>query len=372
MRKIILSLLGILLVGFAVFFSKKLIADRHKPKPVKEKVVKTVFVDTVKNTRVKIIVPANGRLEAKRRVAIYAEVQGVFKSGSKLYKPGQTYKKGQVLIAVNAQEFYASVQVAKSNFYNAIAAIMPDLRLDFPGVFPKWQRYLNSIDLNKSIPKLPETTTDKEKYFISGRQIVSTYYHVKNLEQRLLKYTIKAPFSGILTEALVTQGDLIRPGQKLGTLINPSVYEMEVALSENDAKVLKVGEVVNLNNLDNTAQYKGVVTRINGSLDASTQTVSAYIDVKDPNLKEGIYLEANLNANSIENAIQINRSLLTEAKEIFVVKDSVLDVLKVNPVYYSKTKVVIKNIPNGTIILKKNIPGAYAGMLVKPLKQDAK
>jgi len=372
MRKIILSLLGLVFICLSVFFAKKLIANKHKPKPIKQKVVKTVFVDTVKNSKVKIVVPANGSLVAKRRVAIYAEVQGVFKTSSKLYKAGQTYTKGQLLMQIDANEFYASVQVAKSNFYNTIAAVMPDLRLDFPEVYPKWQAYLNNIDLEKQIPKLPVTTSDKETYFISGRQIVSSYYNVKKLEQRLSKYKIRSPFTGVLTEALVAQGDLIRPGQKLGTLIDPSVYEMEVALSENYAGILKIGAKVNLYSLDKTAHYTGVVTRVNGSIDASTQTISAFVEVKNKALKEGVYLEAILNAKSIENAVELNRSLLTENQEIYIVKDSVLDVINVKPVHYAKTKVVVKNIPNGTVILKKPIPGAYAGMLVKTIKNPAK
>ena len=156
---------------------------------------------------------------------------------------------------MDASEYYASVQSAKSNLYNTLAAIMPDLRLDFPDVYQKWQTYLSGFDLAKTTPKLPEMNSDKENYFITGRGIVSSYYNVKNLEQRLSKYVIAAPFSGILTQALVTEGSLIRSGQKLGEFINPSVYEMEVALSKDYASLLKVGESVLLNSLDETENF---------------------------------------------------------------------------------------------------------------------
>ncbi|MFD2542328.1 efflux RND transporter periplasmic adaptor subunit [Lacinutrix gracilariae] len=368
MRNIILSIIGVLVIVASFLFAKKLIADKNKPKPVQAKVVKTVFTDTIQNATIPIVIAANGNLEAKRRLEIYAEVQGVFKPGSKLFKPGQEYKAGQSLIKIDASEYYASVQSSKSNLYNSIAAIMPDLRLDFPDVFDKWQNYLTNFNLNKTTPKLPEMTSDKENFFITGRSIVSNYYNVKNLEQRLAKYTISAPFSGILTEALVTEGTLIRSGQKLGEYIDPSVYEMEVAISKTYANLLKVGEDVALNNLDKTETYTGKVTRVNGSIDATTQTITAYIEVKDANLKEGMYLEANLNAKQEKDAIEIDRNLLLENQQIFVVKDSLLDVIDVKPVYFSDTKVVLKNVPNGSIILKKAVPGAYAGMLVKPFQ----
>ena len=372
MRKIILSIVGILLVVASFLFAKKLIADKNKPKPVQAKVVKTVFIDTVQNSTIPIVIAANGKLEAKRRLELYAEVQGIFKTGNKLFKPGQEYSAGQTLIKIDAAEYYASVQSSKSNLYNSIAAIMPDLRLDFPDIFDKWQNYLNSFDLNKTTPKLPEMTSDKENYFITGRSIVSNYYNVKTQEQRLAKYYISAPFSGILTEALVTEGTLIRSGQKLGEYIDPSVYEMEVAISKTFANLLKVGEEVALNNLDKTESYKGKVSRINGSIDPTTQTITAYIEVKNASLKEGMYLEANLNAKEEANAVEIDRNLLLESQQVYVVKDSLLDVIDVKPVYFSDTKVVLKNVPNGTIILKKPVPGAYAGMLVKPFEDKPK
>lgn len=368
MRKIILSIVGILLIIGSFLFAKKLIADKNKPKPVQAKVVKTVFIDTVQNSTIPIVIAANGKLEAKRRLELYAEVQGIFKTGNKLFKPGQEYRAGQTLIKIDAAEYYASVQSSKSNLYNSIAAIMPDLRLDFPDIFDKWQNYLNSFDLNKTTPKLPEMTSDKENYFITGRSIVSNYYNVKTQEQRLAKYYISAPFSGILTQALVTEGTLIRSGQKLGEYIDPSVYEMEVAISKTFANLLKVGEEVALNNLDKTESYKGKVSRINGSIDPTTQTITAYIEVKNTSLKEGMYLEANLNAKEEADAIEIDRNLLLESQQVYVVKDSLLDVLDVKPVYFSDTKVVLKNVPNGTVILKKPVPGAYAGMLVKPFE----
>ena len=365
MRKLILTILGVLLIIASFFFAYKLIESKNKVKPVPQKVVKTVFVDTVKNSTIPIVIPANGNLTAKRRVELYAEVQGIFTPGTTLFKAGQTYRQGQTLIRIDASEYYASVQSAKSNLYNSIAAIMADLRLDFPEVFPKWQAYLNGFDLNTTTPKLPSMASEKENYFITGRGIVSNYYNVKNLEQRLSKYTISAPFDGILTEALVTEGSLIRSGQKLGEFIDPSVYEMEVAISKSFANLLKVGEKVELNNLDGTEAFTGIVSRVNGSIDATTQTITVFIEVKSELLKEGMYLEARLDAKQEENAIEINRNLLLDTNQIFVVRDGVLDVVDVKPVYFSDTKVVLKDVPNGAIILSRSVPGAYAGMLVK-------
>ena len=366
MRKTILSVLfGIVVIIGAYFLSGIIASSKENRRPKPQKVVKTVFVDTIKNGEVPIVVPANGNLVAKRRVELYAEVQGVFRRGNQPFKPGQQYNRGQTLIKIDASEYFASVQSAKSELYNLITSIMPDLQLDYPEHFPKWQEYLASFDLERSTPKLPNVTGEKEKYFITGRGIYSSYYNVKNLEQRLSKYTISAPFSGILTEALVTEGTLVRAGQKLGEFIETGTYELEVAVSKTYADFLKVNEEVRLSNLEKTQEFTGKVIRVNGRVDQASQTITAFIEVKGENLREGQYLEANLNARNESNAIEIDRSLLLENDQIFVVRDSILDVIDVKPIYFTDKKVVLKEVPDGETIVSRPVSGGYAGMLVK-------
>ncbi|PRX56314.1 efflux RND transporter periplasmic adaptor subunit [Flagellimonas meridianipacifica] len=366
MRKTILSvLLGIVVIIVAFVLSRVIVNSREDRRPRPQKVVKTVFVDTVSNGDVPIVISANGNLVAKRRVELFAEVQGVFRPGAKAFKAGQPYRAGQTLIRIDASEYYASVQSAKSNLFNLVTSIMPDLQLDYPEHFSKWQEYLVNFDLEKSTPPLPEVTSEKEKYFITGRGIYTNYYNVKNLEQRLAKYGIAAPFSGVLTEALVTEGSLVRAGQKLGEFIETGTYELEVAVPKTYADFLRVGKEVSLTNLDKTQEHMGKVVRVNGRVDQTTQTITVFIEVKGENLKEGQYLEAYLNARTEETAIEIDRSLLLDNDQIFVVRDTILDVIDVNPVYFTDKKVVLKNVPDGETIVSRPVSGGYAGMLVR-------
>jgi len=312
------SILAILILGIAVTIGY-FIATRDKEIPTEiAKEVKTVFVQEVVNDTVPIIIPANGNLTAKNRLELYAEVQGVFRSSAHDFKPGQPYSRGQVLLNLDSSEYYASVQAAKSELYNLITSIMPDLRLDYPEYFEKWQTYLDGFDINKSTPQLPETASEKERYFITGRGIFSSYYNVKNLEQRLGKYRIVAPFSGILTEALVNKGTLVRSGQKLGEFIDTSVYELEVAVSKRFGDLLELGEEVMLSDRNDIEQFTGKVVRINGRVDQATQTIRVFIEVKGSDkLKEGMYLQANLEARDEPNAISIPRQLLVDNSQIY-------------------------------------------------------
>jgi len=366
MRKILSILLGLAFLAGAVLISKKFIANKKKPKPTFKKIVKTVFTSNAVNKDVPIIITASGNLNAKHKMQLFAEVQGVLKTATKEFKSGTTYRKGERIIRINSDEFFANMQSQKSNFNNSIISVMPDIRLDYPNEFQKWDNYLKSLDVNKTTPQLPNINSDKEKYFISGRGINTAYYNIKNLEVKLRKYSLFAPYSGIVTEALVTPGTLVRAGQKLGEFINTSVYEMEVSINATFADLLKKGSTVQLHNTERTKEYTGKVIRINGQVDSKSQTIKAYIQVAHKDLKEGMFLEADLKAKSIPNAIEISRKLLVNDKQIFTVKnDTLLNLIDIQPVYFSAEKIIVKGIKNGTKLLSKTVPGAYQGMAVK-------
>ncbi|GGD86328.1 efflux RND transporter periplasmic adaptor subunit [Planktosalinus lacus] len=365
MRRIILIVLGVLILLVAFFWARSIADVEKKVEEAPEKILKTVFVDTVTNKNIPIIVPATGTLMAKERLAIFAEVEGLFLKSAHDFKPGQQYNRGELLLQINSSEFEASVQSARSNLYNLITAMMPDLRLDYPDSFQKWQEYLSDFDIRKTTPALPEASSEQEKYFITGRNITTTYFDIKNREERLGKFNIRAPFTGILTEALVTKGSLIRPGQKLGEFINPEIFEMEVSVPKNFVDFLETGKTVKLSTIDKTKEFQGTISRINARIDQNTQTVNVFVTVKGENLREGMFLEAQLDAREESNAYSIARKLIVNESQIYIVKDDKIQLLDVELVYSTDREVVVKGIPDNTIILREVLPGAFEGQPVK-------
>ncbi len=366
MRKIVSIILGILLIVLAFFVVKAMINSNKKVKMKAPKIVKTVFVEEVKNKETPVIISANGNLVAKNKIELFSEVQGILQPISKDFKAGTKYRNGEVILKINNEEHYANLQAQKSKLFNSITSIMPDIRLDFPNEYQKWQNYLANFDFNKTTPALPKTNSEKEKFFISGRNIFTSYYSVKNMEVRLSKYTIRAPYNGILTEAMVNQGSLVRQGQKIGEFIKPDIYEMEIAINANYKDLLKVGEKVDLHNLEKTKSWTGKVIRINGKVDQTSQTIKVFIQINSNELTEGMYLEADLVAKSEKDAYEIPRKLLINKNSVFVLKnDTILNIANVKPVYYNDQSVIIKGLADGTKILTKTVPGAFEGMVVK-------
>ncbi len=369
MRKIIIILIGILLLLGAILYANFLRNNKKVAKQEVAKVEKTAFVQRVENKTIPIVITANGNLKAKNKIELYAEVQGVLKFSNKEFKEGNVFKKGETLLQLNAEEYYASIQAQRSSLQNLIVSMMPDMRLDYPESYKNWNSYLIEFDVNSSIKELPEPLSDQEKYFVTAKNIYNTYYSIKNLETRLDKYRIRAPFKGVITETMVTQGTLVRSGQKLGEFIDTSEYELEIAVNAAYANRIVTGSKVTVENLTKTQSWIGEVTRVNGKIETTSQTIQAFIKLKGTQLKEGMFLQAALLAKEEPNAIEIDRKLLIENEAVYIVKNRQLDLVKVTPIYFTEKTVIIKGLANGANMVSKPIIGAYEGMSVNVIEE---
>lgn len=364
-RKVIIVVVSVAIVAGSIFLKKTLEDSKKPPVKKKEKLVTTVFTETVKNETIAIVLEATGTITAKNRVELYAEVQGVMTSSAGSFKAGERYKKGSLLASIDSDVYRAGLMAQKSTLQNLVTAALADIRLDFPESFDRWNAFLSNMDVTKPLPDLPEPASDKEKMFITGRNIYTTYYNLRNMELTLAKYNLSAPFDGILTEALVTPGTLIRPGTKLGTFIQPTVYEMEAPVSSSLVKYLKEGQTVDVTGTGDASQtWKGTITRINGLVNTETQTVNVYIQLTGSGLDEGMYATANVAATDADNAFEIDRSVLFDKDQVYVAKDSVLIQKTIEPVYYNEKTVVIKGLTDGEQVLTKMPPGSYPGMKI--------
>ena len=124
MKKGITIIIAVALVGGSIYLAKYLIANKKKHKPRVEKVIKTVFTEEVFNTTLPITITSNGTLVAKNRIALYSEVQGVFETPAKDFKPGMKFRKGEQIVKINSDEFHANLRSQKSNLFNAITSII--------------------------------------------------------------------------------------------------------------------------------------------------------------------------------------------------------------------------------------------------------
>lgn len=362
-RKWILFILGFVVIALSFQLSKKIANSNPPPRRQAEKVVKNVFTKEVINGSYNVQIPSNGVLEAYQRIKITSRVQGLMQTINPLFKSGQSYRKGQILVQIASSEFNSNVIAQRASLYNLITSVIPDLQLDFPQAYQSWKTYLKEFDVEKATPPLPDMDEDV-RLFISGRGIISSYYSLQNLEKSLTFYTIRAPFDGVLVAANVTEGSLIRPGQELGDFIAPDHYELKVALPKSYVEKIDVGAAVELKSIDTQKKYTGTVSRINAKVNTETQSVEVFIRVSSSELKEGVYLEALIGALEFNDVVALDRGLLNGDQELYLVEDDKLVLKKVEVAHFTDSHAVVRGLKDGVVVIAQPIIGAYQGMEV--------
>ena len=158
---------------------------------------------------------------------------------------------------------------------------------------------------------------------------------------------------------------MVRASQPLGTFIEKGIFEMPVSVPATYAENLRIGKEVALHSLESEMEYEGTVVRINPSIDQTTQTIEVTLSVRSQQLREGQYLTADVKMETIDNVIEIDRSLILDSQEIFVVREGLLALVPVQVIHYTENTAIVGGVADGEKVLSKTLPGAFKAQPVK-------
>ncbi len=360
-----LSYLAALIVVIGGFLISRQVAN-GRVAPEKEKpeaAVREAPVREVVPGDVQVSIPLQGRLVAFETVPLFAEVTGVFEASDHPFKVGVYYKKGDLLARLNSTEASLSLQAQKSTLANTLAQAMPELKIDYNVTFPAWDAYLRALDPGEDLAELPAVKDDAARFFLNAKDIYSQYYEIKASEDRLRKYTLRAPMSGTLTVVNATQGALVRSGQQLGTL-TASRYELAATVPVNDLSYLSPGSVATLQGPQGN-EFEAKVARISTQVDPNTQAATVYLSVRGEGLREGLYLRGEVAGAALADVLALDQRLLVGQNQVYVVNDGVLERADVQVVRRSGDVIYVRGLGQGTKLLAESLPGAYEGLEVK-------
>jgi len=359
-------LIGLLIIIGGIILSVNLAGSDSKKEVVEKTInVKYVEVVNVQNNTINQPSKTTGILTASQSIDVYTEVGGSLMSRKKQFKAGVFYKKGEVLLSIDKQSELLNLEYQKTDFFSLLLSVLPDIESDYSDNLESWKNYIENFDTKKPIVSLPEPKTEKEQYFLASKKIDYKYLGIKKAELTLSKYTIYAPFNGILNTVNINQGALVRTGQKLGTFINLTHFELEISISVSRGESLGIGSKVDIYNDDKSKKWIGKVIRIGKSVDETTQTKSIYVSVSGDGLFQGMYLNADIKSEPIPNAYKLKRTLINDDNTVYVVKNNTIESVKVKIVSYVDNYAIVQDIPNETQLLNDKFNGIHLGMKVE-------
>ncbi len=363
-RKFIITIAGVAILILSFLLSGNL-KRNDPPRPEAALTATAVHARAIVPGTVVRKVPITGRLQPEQKLSLYAEVGGVATYGAKPFKPGTRFSKGEVMVRINSDEAQTSLFAARSAFQSNLAGIIPDLKLDFPAHSPAWETYLYGLKIDEKLPALPAADDKQLNLFLSGRGVFTNYYSIREAETRFAKFTITAPFDGILSTAQIDAASLVRTGQPLGEFITTGRYELEAGLSYSYAFSIKIGTTFEMRDVNTGDTFSAKVLRINEAVDPSTQQVRIYAEVVHPDARSGMYLEGIIPVQTFEAAVEIPVESLVDGSQVFVVRDSTATLIPVGVQFKNSTTAIATGIEKEEVLITDRHNEAFAGSKVE-------
>ncbi|MCH8557322.1 MAG: efflux RND transporter periplasmic adaptor subunit [Balneolia bacterium] len=292
-----------------------------------------------------------GRVRAVERIEVFTEVQGVLISGARPFRTGNRFEQGDVLVQLDNTDEELDLFAQRSRFQSALASLLPTIRSDYSSSFDNWAAYVESFDPESSLNELPEPESRQERFFLAANDIYGQYYSIKAQENRISKFTLRAPFSGELRSADAFPGTLIQPNTSLGEFIG-DVYELETFVSLSELDFISAGDIVRLRSAGTGLELEGTIARIGSSVNAQTQSFPVYIEMESERLKDGLYLEGTISGRTLEDVVEIPRNLLTRENTVLIIEDDIGTHREVEPLFFNRETVLVRGLQSDDDVIE--------------------
>ena len=226
----------------------------------------------------------------------------------------------------------------------------------------------NDLRLAEATARLHAATISPNERAASEAKLKQAEDHLKALDTQLSYATIRAPFSGVITDQFQFQGEFASPGGKLFTIGDVSDVIVKAPVADTVAAQLTVGESAKVLPQDLPGEeLVGTISLISRASDPQNRTVEVWVNLKN----EGAKLRANtaakvvVSTQSATNVIVVPASAVTletttsNEGTVMVVDDkSVANERKVTVGIRTKDKMEITSgLKDGEIVV---IEGNYA------------
>ena len=267
---------------------------------------KTPLITTITTSEQKFnhFIELQGNVKTKQNVLVYPEMPGIL---NKVYvKEGQKVIKDDILATIDDGGLSQQLLLLKSNEQLAKTTFERQKRL--------WDQQIGS----------------EIQYLQAKTSYDSQKNATRQLKKQLGKFTIRAPFSGIIDDVFKEKGTVVAPGPgaEIFRIINLSNMYIETDVPESYISSIKKNKMVEVNFPILGRSYDSSIRQVGNFINPSNRTFR--IEVGIPNLdgeiKPNLTAKLRLNDYSNSNAILIPQSIISENAKgqqfIYVVKDN--------------------------------------------------
>lgn len=319
-----------------------------------------VPVREVKNQLKKMTLVSYGQITPNSEIIVSFEVQGKLEKGFATMKPGTNFRKGQMLYKVNNEEAFYSLSARKSSLSNLVLNTLADIELDYPSEKSKWIQFMDDLRPNKMMPELPTFKNNKERMFMTSRNIITEYYNLMSQESRMEKYIYIAPFSGTIIATYAEPGAIANPGGQIAKIAKTGEFEVKVPISMGDLDLYQDKSTAEFQDASGKTIADGKIIRVSNVINQQTQSADVYYSIKpraDEKVYNGMFVNVSINKEATKETMTLPRASVKNNKVRILEKNQ----LKYIEVLINGTKpdsVFVTGLTDGQFILLEQIEEA--------------
>jgi RND family efflux transporter MFP subunit len=218
----------------------------EKKNETESKIITKVSIKTLDPTSQPEVFSYSGTIEADNTVSLGFSVAG--RVNNVAIQEGQHVNKGQLLAAIETEEYQSSYTIANAGLEQAA---------------DNFKR----LDLLYTKGSLPQRDHINAKIALEQAKANSSI-----ALKRLKDTKIYAPFTGIITAKFIERGASAAPGVPAFTIMKTDNVYAKASINENEIGTIKIGIPAKIKIASLDQNFDGKVTIINPSADAATRT----------------------------------------------------------------------------------------------------
>lgn len=269
-------------------------------------------------------VSANGTLAADEQFILGTKVIG--RLGEISVDLGSRVKKGQAIARIDPSDYRLRVEQAQAALQQArvrlglpasgnndkvdveqtatvrqAAAVLKEARLSHERMVELWERKLVArAELDAAVSQLAVADGRYQDAIeeVRNRQaiLVQRRSELEIARQQLADTIIVSPIDGAVSERQAAVGQYLPAGAPVVTLVRTHPLRLRLAVPEREARLVRVGQIVDLTVEGDANEYQGRVARLSPAIAESNRTLMMEAEVPNVQgmLRPGSFAKANI------------------------------------------------------------------------------
>ncbi|WP_412971797.1 efflux RND transporter periplasmic adaptor subunit [Glaciecola sp. MF2-115] len=355
-----------------------------KEQPEKEEVIERDFLVDAKPIELKsveFLVYSQGSVQAKNKTILSSQVSGRVTAISDKFVEGGFFKKGDVLVELETNDYQTDLLLAEAELARAQASFDEE-KARGKVAAEEWRSFNNGTP--------PELGLRKPQLAREEASVQAAKANLQRAQRNLDRTKIRAPYDGLVKSRNIDLGQFITLGSQLGEVYSTDVAEVRLPLTDDDVAFLTdlntdtPQVTLSAEVAGKTIKWQGRLVRDEAVLDSKSRVIYGVVEVKDPYqlqlqkqkkgmaLRFGRFVNATITGITADNIVVLPRNVLRLDGTILTVDDD--KKIRINFVTVQRADEDFVYISEGLdpqeLVVVSALPNPYEGMPVRFLGDE--